>query len=81
MGWTAPTPAYGCCVRHQIKRVRLGLFGREALAHLLSHVRRRFGGSSTAQKASPTAPDHLRAVIAGYQRLRLNAERREVGAP
>ena len=34
-------------VRRQLKRVRTGLCGREALAHLLSDVRRRFGGSSS----------------------------------
>jgi hypothetical protein len=34
-------------VRRQIKRVRTGLCGREALAHLLIDVRRRFGGSSS----------------------------------
>jgi adenylate cyclase len=34
-------------VRRQIKRVRTGLFGREALAHLLNDVRRRFDGSSS----------------------------------
>jgi hypothetical protein len=38
---------YEYTVRRQIKRVRTGLCGREALAHLLSDVRRRFGGSSS----------------------------------
>jgi transposase InsO family protein len=38
---------YLSTVRRQIKRVRTGLCGREALAHLWSDVRRRFGGSSS----------------------------------